>query len=232
MLVFSQLSFNSIVLVPSRGFPMAKPKVSSEDVTLCRQWFQASYPVIFGPPVLPLKIGVTQEIHKALPQQFKRKALQRVMAKHTGSRIYLEAVRDGTTRYDLAGHPCESIAPEHKALAIKALEDMASKLELRRPSELDRAKAKRSALLKAFEAMGEDLGGLAAQEGCPEAQLRAVLDQALTERMERRTFRSDLVERFRQSGLTTEAFCAHAGIAPATLSRAIAKVELVVEQPT
>lgn len=208
---------------------MAKPKISPEEVALCRQWFQSAYPVIFGPPVLPLKIGVTEEIHKTLPSQIKRKALQRVMAKHTGSRIYLEAVRDCATRYDLAGQPCESISPEHKALAIKALKDLASKLDLRRPSEQDRAKAKRSALLKAFEAMGEDLGALATQEGCPEAQLRVVLDQALTERLERRTFRADLVERFRQSGLTTEAFCAHAGIAQGTLIRAMAKVELLAE---
>ncbi|TFY98872.1 ProQ/FinO family protein [Ramlibacter humi] len=79
------------------------------------------YPDVFGVRVLPLKVGIFEDLVAAQPEKLKPEELKVALGQHTRSNRYLEAVASGLQRHDLQGQPVDPVAPEHVHHAIVEL---------------------------------------------------------------------------------------------------------------
>ena len=70
----------------------------------------------------PLKLGILDDIITSGLVEISRIACRKALGAYTSSTHYLKAVIDNTSRYDLAGNACETIAEEHKTYAKNRLQ--------------------------------------------------------------------------------------------------------------
>ena len=101
-----------------------QPRPNDWSVTLARAFAEALgsdtlpqvlfAPLIEGTPILPLKIGIRDDLEAAYPQHDARLLCQ-ALTRYCNSDEYLKALRGGKFRHDLAGKPERAITPLERA---------------------------------------------------------------------------------------------------------------------
>jgi sRNA-binding protein len=88
-------------------------------------WLAETNPVVFGPAVKPLAIGVGRKIWpQAKAAGIKRQALNDALKWRTNSVAYLDSLTaDNAVRCDLDGRAIEPVNSEHRAGAVAAAAD-------------------------------------------------------------------------------------------------------------
>jgi ProP effector len=81
----------------------------------------------------PLKIGIVEDTVAAAPD-LDRSALFQALGYYTGNRYYLEGLRTGAARIDLAGAAVDTVSAEHAAFA-------AERIAKRKPRKVKQAPA-------------------------------------------------------------------------------------------
>lgn len=196
--------------------------MSSEDVNASRAGVLSlaelarHFPVVFGPGVvIPLKIGIAEDIVESLGPPISVAAVRRCLGKHTSRRAYLRKIVEGGPRFDLAGSPCGQIDEGAQAIATAAL---------RRPTQELAAADKRAVFLKAFEATGLSISDYARRGHLDEAAVCSDIDRARHERSIRHANQAALVQRLKDSGLSAEQFAEKRGMPLKKLQLIVAKV--------
>lgn len=195
---------------------------TSSQAQLTLRGLAERYPAVFGSPPRPLKIGIYEDMLRDLCDERAAGRLRSLLAKHTGLPAYLAEVAKGGARFDLSGAPAGEISPEAQAYAAETLSEIHAQAT---------AKAERRALLKQYEASGLTKREFVTQHGLDHASFCTQVARANNERLARRRQRAELVHRFRESGLSREAFASKAGIALKRLEQVIAKVETLESAP-
>jgi ProP effector len=70
----------------------------------------------------PLKVGISQDLRDALPEEVSMQILRDTLADYTGHPLYLARVQVGVARVDLDGQPCGQVRPDEADYAAKRLQ--------------------------------------------------------------------------------------------------------------
>ena len=174
------------------------------------------YPSLFGAEFLPLKLGIFQELLAKHPEHFQRDTLKAALGVHTRSGRYLQSVAARRKRHGLDSVAVEDVAAEHVYLAIIELfrrrqsrtrEDLRPKL--------------RAQLMAAFAASG--LTGQAYLAKIPggDADITALLHDALAEHDQKTARHEALLKAFDLSGKSPEAFAEMYGLSARDVIQAL-----------
>lgn len=179
------------------------------------------YPRLFGAEFLPLKRGIFQDLLEKHPDVFQRDSLKAALGVHTRSTRYLQCVAAGKQRHDLQGVAVEDVAPEHVYAAIVEL------FRRRQSRTQDDLRPQfRTQLMAAYEASGlsrDAYMSCVARTQPNDAQIGAVLEEAL-ELSEQKLARQEALQKaFESSGKSLEAFAAMYGLKPRDVKAALAR---------
>lgn len=165
------------------------------------------HPRLFGARFLPLKLGIFEDLVAAHPQALPAAELKVALGLHTRSTRYIEALASGLARHDLQAQPVEPVAPEHVHHAILEL--------FKRRSGKAPEKAREQAvqqLANAIEASGLGREGYRERFTPTDADLQALVDEALAKVAQKNARREALQKAFQASGKTLEAFAEMYGL--------------------
>jgi sRNA-binding protein len=153
-----------------------------------------------------LKLRIQADIQQRAPGIFTRKALSNFLQRHTTSTAYLRALAGAPQRVDLDGLPAGEVAVEHTQAAREELQRRRALHDARRAAEreaqrtaqreardaarregeaADEARRRRASLLRAHETTTLTRKNFCTLMGVPDAELDALLAQALKEREQR-----------------------------------------------
>jgi len=189
-------------LSPTQPAPAHRP---AELATAeCAALLAARFPAVFGKDVhRPLKLRIAADIQQQLPNTFTKRALSAFLHRHTTSTLYLKALANEPSRYDLDGAAAGEVSAEHRQAAAEEVQRRramqqqrrTSAIESQRKAELAQHKAElaqreadgqervaRARLLRAFETSNLTRANFCTLMGVAEAQLDALLAQARDER--------------------------------------------------
>ena len=175
------------------------------------------YPQLFGAEFLPLKLGIFQELLARHPDQFQRDTLKAALGVHTRSGRYLQSVAARHKRHDLDGAAVEDVAPEHVYLSIielfrrrqaRSREDLRPKL--------------RAQLLAAFLASGLTSQAYLAKIPSGDAEMTAMLQDALAAHDQKLAKQEALQKAFAASGKTPGEFADMYGLPLREVTQALA----------
>ncbi len=200
---------------PAKTRPQARNKVHP----VLARLFEL-YPKMFGVRVLPLKLGVFEDLQALHPDTFKREELKVALGLHTRSTRYLEAMAVGEKRHDLNAVPVEDVAPEHVHHAILEVfrRRQACSPDDLRPELLQR-------LVVAIGASGLSHQAYAVRMRTADEVLNAVLDAACTEFAEKAAKREALRGAFQASGCSMVEFAEMYGMVVAEVSQALVQTD-------
>lgn len=177
----------------------------------------ALYPHLFGSEFLPLKLGIFQELLAKHPEDFQRDTLKTALGVHTRSGRYLQSVAARRPRHGLDGAAVEDVAPEHVYLSIielfrrrqaRSREDMRPKL--------------RAQLTAAFLASGLTSQAYLAKIPSGDAEITALLQEALAAHDQKLAKHEALLKAFEASGKTPEEFADMYGLPLRDVTQALA----------
>jgi ProP effector len=89
-----------------------------------QQWLFQSFPKCFRDDhALPLKVGILQDIFKAIPENssISRIQVRRALKFYTNHPLYQKALAKREERFDLNGEAIGNISSEHKEVAEKVI---------------------------------------------------------------------------------------------------------------
>lgn len=198
------------------GVQPKKPHRSEAVQPVLEKLFEL-YPNLFGAEFLPLKLGIFQELLAKHPEHFQRDALKAALGVHTRSGRYLQSVAARKQRHGLDGAPVDDVAPEHVYLAIVEL----FRRRQARSAEDLRPKL-RTHLLAAFAASGLTSQAYLAKIPSGDADVTALLQEALAEHDQKLARQEALVKAFEASGKTPLEFADMYGLHPRDLTQALA----------
>jgi len=163
----------------------------------CAALLAARFPAVFGKDVhRPLKLRIAADIQQQLPNTFTKRALSAFLHRHTTSTLYLKALANEPSRYDLDGAAAGEVSAEHRQAAAEEVQRRRAMqqqrrtgaIESQRKAELAQREADgqervaRARLLRAFETSNLTRANFCTLMGVAEAQLDALLAQARDER--------------------------------------------------
>ena len=166
------------------------------------------YPDVFGVRVLPLKVGIFEDLVAAQPDKLKPEELKVALGQHTRSNRYLEAVASGLQRHDLQGQPVEPVAPEHVHHAIVELYRRKAGTP-QEPQARERALRHLAANIER-SALGRD--GYRERFGSGAEPSRTLVDEALMAIGQRSAREEALRRAFQASGKSAEEFAEMYGL--------------------
>lgn len=176
------------------------------------------YPHLFGAEFLPLKRGIFQDLLEKHPDVFKRDSLKAALGVHTRSTRYLQCVAAGKQRHDLQGLAVEDVAPEHVYAAVV---ELFRRRQMRTQDDL--RPQLRTQLMAAYEASGLSRDEYVSRTQSNDAQLSAVLEEALEQSEQKLARQAALLKAFEGSGKTVEAFAEMYGLKPRDVKAALAR---------
>ena len=175
------------------------------------------YPSLFGAEFLPLKLGIFQELLAKHPEHFQRDTLNAALGVHTRSGRYLQSVAARRQRHDLDGAAVEDVAVEHIYLSIIEL----FRRKQARTREDLRPKL-RAQLMAAFAASGLTAQAYLAKIPGGDADITALLQDALAEHDQKLARQEALLKAFEGSGKTPEEFADMYGLTARDVNQALA----------
>lgn len=112
-----------------------------------------TFPAVFRPEAKPLALGIGREIWiRAKAAGIGRKAFDDALGRRTNSPAYLEALAAaGAMRCDLEGRPVESVAAEHRQLAIEIMRTRSERVQARTSTRSIRRRRDISAIRRSFQ---------------------------------------------------------------------------------
>ena len=175
------------------------------------------YPSLFGAEFLPLKLGIFQELLVRHPEHFQRDTLKAALGVHTRSGRYLQSVAARRQRHGLDGAAVEDVAAEHVYLAIIEL------FRRRQARSRDDLRPKlRAQLMAAFAASGLTGQAYLAKIPGDDADITALLQDALAEHDQKLARQEALLKAFEGSGKSPEEFAAMYGLTARDVKQALA----------
>jgi ProP effector len=99
----------------------AAPKAAEPSPAAVAQQLKQLFPALFSGAPKPIKLRIQIDIQARAPGQFTKQGLSAFFRRHTGSTSYLQAVANGTQRFDLDGQPHGDITDEHRQVAATEL---------------------------------------------------------------------------------------------------------------
>lgn len=96
--------------------PHTRNRRHDENVTAILDLLVEMYPKTFSTYEgrrRPLKIGIREDLNKALDGAITEVELQKALACYTSNRVYRARLRQGAVRYDLNGEPAGTVSAEH-----------------------------------------------------------------------------------------------------------------------
>ncbi len=175
------------------------------------------YPRLFGARVVPLKIGIFQDLLAAQPDALPAAELKVALGLHTRSTRYIEAVASGLPRHDLQGQRVEPVAPEHVHHAILQL----YKRRSAKAPEQARQRAV-AQLATVIEASGLSREDYRERFTSPDDDVHSMLEEALALVAQRSARREALQNAFQASGKTVAEFAEMYGLDPREARRLLA----------
>lgn len=193
-------------------------------VRACVELLKEKFPATFGDVMLPLRVGIDKEVHKALDGQFGRKIIEASIGRRVRQRGYLDALMKINTRVGLNGEHAGSVSATERDKAAEVLRLMDSRGGPTNdgPSQKERAK-----LLKRFEASTKTEEEFADLVGLDVGDLRGRMALAWEERRKRQDEARALVEKWRTSGLSRNQFCRQFNIKQRKLEAALDRMGAV-----
>lgn len=182
-------------LSPTQPAPAQRPPELAP--AECAALLAARFPAVFGKDVhRPLKLRIAADIQQQLPNTFTKRALSAFLHRHTTSTLYLKALANEPSRYDLDGAAAGEVSAEHRQAAAEEVQRRRAMqqqrrtgaIESQRKAELAQREADgqervaRARLLRAFETSNLTRANFCTLMGVAEAQLDALLAQARDER--------------------------------------------------
>ena len=187
--------------------PVAPSKRASRpDVLPVLEHMAALYPQMFGATFQPMKRGIFQDLLEAHPDAFERDSLKTALAHHTRSTRYLTAVASGGDRYDLQGH---ALLEVFRRRQTRSKEDLRPKLVQR--------------IVVACEASGLTPQAYSELVRSRDEAANAVLDEAMAQANARAAKTEALLQAFKASGKSLDAFADMYGLDPRAVSRMLAR---------
>lgn len=178
------------------------------------------YPGLFGARFLPLKRGVYEELIARHPDAFKAEDLKLAMGLHARSTRYLESVAAGHPRHDLEGQVVEPMAPEHVHHAILELH----RRRLMRTPEDARADLRAQTvtrIARAIEASGLEREAYAVLVRSRDADINAIVDEALASLAAQVAKAEALLRAFDASGKSEQEFADMYGMKQGEVARTL-----------
>lgn len=178
------------------------------------------YPNLFGARFLPLKRGVYEELVARHPDAFKAEDLKLAMGLHARSTRYLESVAAGHPRRDLEGQVVEPMAPEHVHHAILEL----YRRRLNRTPEAEREALRVQTvtrIARAIEASGLEREDYAVLVRSRDADINAIVDEALASLSAQVAKAEALLRAFEASGKSEQEFADMYGMKPGEVARTL-----------
>lgn len=166
------------------------------------------YPQVFGVRVLPLKVGIFEDLVAAHPDRLKPEELKVALGQHTRSNRYLEAVAGGLPRHDLRGEPVDAVAPEHVHHAIVEL----YRRKAGTPQEPQARERALRNLAGHIERSGLGRDAYRERFGAGAEPSRTLVDEALLALGQRSARQEALRRAFQSSGKTAEQFAEMYGL--------------------
>ena len=173
-------------------------------------------PQLFGAHFKPLKIGIFEDLLARHPEAFARDELKVALGLHARSTAYLESVAAGLQRHDLDGQPVAPVAPEHVHHAIMEVfrrRQQRTKEDLR-PRVTER-------IVAAIEASGLSPAEYAAAMRTQDETVNAILDEAVSQLVQKSARREALSRAFHASGMSIQAFAEMYGMQPVEVQRTL-----------
>lgn len=199
--------------------PVAPSKRASRpDVLPVLEHMAALYPQMFGATFQPMKRGIFQDLLEAHPDAFERDSLKAALAHHTRSTRYLTAVASGVDRYDLQGQAVEAMAPEH---VHHALLEVFRRRQTRSKEDLRPKLVQR--IVVACEASGLTPQAYSELVRSRDEAANAVLDEAMAQANARAAKTEALLQAFKASGKSLDAFADMYGLDPRAVSRMLTR---------
>ena len=178
------------------------------------------HPKLFGARFLPLKRGVYEDLLARHPDAFQAEDLKLAMGLHARSTRYLESVAAGHPRHDLDGQVVEPMAPEHVHHAILEL----YRRRLGRTPEAEREALRAQAvtrIARAIEASGLEREDYAVLVRSRDADINAIVDEALASLSAQTAKAEALLRAFEASGKSEQEFADMYGMKPGEVTRTL-----------
>lgn len=211
---------------PDAAAQTAPKRAPKPDVFPVLEKMAALYPNLFGAVFLPLKRGIFQDLLDAHPDTFEREGLKGALSLHTRSTRYLTAVASGEDRHDLQGASVEAMAPEH---VHHALLEVFRRRQTRSKEDLRPKLVQR--VVVAWEASGLTPTDYAERVRSRDETANAVLDEAMLEAEARAAKTEALLQAFKASGKSLEAFADMYGMDPRAVGRMLARATVTPPTP-
>lgn len=213
------ISTEPVVTTEPAVSPAATPKRPAKpDVFPVLEKMAELYPQLFGAVFLPLKRGIFQDLQDAHPDVFERDSLKAALSLHTRSTRYLTAVASGEQRHDLSGQPVEAMAPEH---VHHALLEVFRRRQTRSKEDLRPKLVQR--IVVACEASGLTPQAYSELVRSRDEAANAVLDEAMAQANARAAKTEALLQAFKASGKSLDAFADMYGLDPRAVSRMLTR---------
>ena len=173
-------------------------------------------PQLFGAHFKPLKIGIFEDLLARHPDAFPRDELKAALGLHARSTAYLESVAAGLQRHDLDGRPVAPVAPEHVHHAI--MEVFRRRQQRTKDDLRPRVTAR---IVAAIEASGLSAAEYAVAMRTQDESANAILDDAVSQLVQKAAKREALSRAFHASGLSIDAFAEMYGMDPVEVARTL-----------
>lgn len=108
-------------------------------IDICNSLFPKAFPRRGQRRVMPLKIGVADDLQVALAEaghEVSKKAISRLLTYWCSRNFYLKAFRHNNMRIDLAGEPAGEITDKQRLIAKENLSRRASRREAKAEARL------------------------------------------------------------------------------------------------
>ena len=175
------------------------PEMSAAE---CAQQLKQRFPGLFTGAPKPIKLRIHVDIHERAPGVFTKHALSAFFRRHTGTTSYLQAVANGTHRFDLDGQPQGDITAEHRQIAV---DELARRRINQAAQQAEQRAAARAADVQAHEARALEI--------------------------QQRRNRAGLLYDYERTTLTRANFCVLKGVADAELDGLLAIAREEATQP-
>jgi len=196
-------------------------------VRACVELLKEKFPATFGEVMLPLRVGIDKEVHKALDGKFGRKIIEAAIGRRVRQRAYLEALLKLDERVGIDGKPAGRVTVTERDKAVKALNMMDSRGG---PTSDGPAQKERAKLLKRFEASTKTDEEFADVVGLDVYDVLGRIGLAREERRKRQEDARALVEKWRTSGLSRNQFCRQFNVKQRKLEAALDRMGAVHSQ--
>lgn len=101
--------------------PAPKPTAASPHDLFSELFRELQKHAAFAEPPRPLALRIDKEIHAALGKRYGRRIIGKVLAWHTGRKVYVAAVAAGGPRFNLAGEPVGEVTEAQRDNAAARL---------------------------------------------------------------------------------------------------------------